>query len=155
MPGYFDQLPIGCDLGLPVASKPRPAAGSLDSGFESASRIDIMKWINFVWGPRAGIIGFFGKCLFFWIFRWDLGSGRVCNALEMAVGFKWTDCPHFEHYESILDNFVDFGHFGVVSDGLTLFSEGPRTNRDCPEGCLLYTSPSPRDMRRTRMPSSA
>ena len=23
------------------------------------------------------------------------------------------------------------------------------------EGCLLYTSPSPRDMRRTRMPSSA
>ena len=24
-----------------------------------------------------------------------------------------------------------------------------------PEGCLLYTSPSPRDMRRSRMPSSA
>ena len=23
------------------------------------------------------------------------------------------------------------------------------------QGCLLYTSPSPRDMRRTRMPSSA
>ena len=25
------------------------------------------------------------------IFQWDLGSGRVCNGLEMAVGFKWTD----------------------------------------------------------------
>ena len=24
-----------------------------------------------------------------------------------------------------------------------------------PSGCLLYTSPSPRDMRRSRMPSSA
>ena len=24
-----------------------------------------------------------------------------------------------------------------------------------PKGCLLYTSPSPRDMRRSRMPSSA
>ena len=27
----------------------------------------------------------------FVIFRWNLGSGRVCNGLEMAVGFKWTD----------------------------------------------------------------
>ena len=26
---------------------------------------------------------------------------------------------------------------------------------DTPNGCLLYTSPSPRDMRRSRMPSSA
>ena len=26
---------------------------------------------------------------------------------------------------------------------------------DLNEGCLLYTSPSPRDMRRSRMPSSA
>ena len=26
---------------------------------------------------------------------------------------------------------------------------------DLKEGCLLYTSPSPRDMRRSRMPSSA
>ena len=32
------------------------AANSLDSGSESDSRIDIMNWINFVWGPRAGII---------------------------------------------------------------------------------------------------
>ena len=27
--------------------------------------------------------------------------------------------------------------------------------RDSPEGCLLYTSPSPRDKRQSRMPSSA
>ena len=26
---------------------------------------------------------------------------------------------------------------------------------ECPYNCLLYTSPSPRDMRRSRMPSSA
>ena len=35
--------------------------------------------------------GIFRKMLIFWIFRWDFGSGRVCNGLEMAVGFKWTD----------------------------------------------------------------
>ena len=33
----------------------------------------------------------FRKLSILGIFRWDLGSGRVCNRLEMAVGFKWTD----------------------------------------------------------------
>ena len=41
---------------------------------------------------------------------------------------------HSDQYESILDHFLDFGHFGVVSDGLTLFPEGPRTFQDRPEG---------------------
>ena len=41
---------------------------------------------------------------------------------------------HFEQYESILDLFLDFGHVGVVSGDLTLFSEGPRTLRKCPKG---------------------
>ena len=41
---------------------------------------------------------------------------------------------HFEPYESIFDDFHDFGHFGVVSGCLTLFPEGPRTLGDCPEG---------------------
>ena len=30
----------------------------------------------------------FRKMSIFGIFRWDLGSGGVCNRLEMAVGFK-------------------------------------------------------------------
>ena len=41
---------------------------------------------------------------------------------------------HFEPSESISVDFHDFGYFGVVSGGLTLFSEGPRTLRDRPEG---------------------
>ena len=41
---------------------------------------------------------------------------------------------HFEPSEFIFDDFHDFGHFGVVSGGLTLFPEGPRTLRDRPEG---------------------
>ena len=32
---------------------------------------------------------------------------------------------------------------------------GTNTNWSAAGGCLLYTSPSPRDMRRSRMPSSA
>ena len=41
---------------------------------------------------------------------------------------------HFEPSESISVGFYDFGHFGVVWDGLMLFPEGPRTLRECPEG---------------------
>ena len=41
---------------------------------------------------------------------------------------------HVEPYGFILDYFCDFGHFAIVSHGLTLFPEGPRTLRDRPEG---------------------
>ena len=39
-----------------------------------------------------------------------------------------------EPYECIFDDFHDFGHFGIVFDGLMLLPEGPRTLRECPEG---------------------
>ena len=35
---------------------------------------------------------------------------------------------------SIFNDFHDFGDFDIIFDGLTLFPEGPRTLRDCPEG---------------------
>ena len=41
---------------------------------------------------------------------------------------------HFEPSESILDDFHDFGHFGIVSGPLTLFPDGPRTLRKCSKG---------------------
>ena len=41
---------------------------------------------------------------------------------------------HFEPSESISVDVHDFDHFGIDSDGLTLFSEGHRTFRNCPEG---------------------
>ena len=49
---------------------------------------------------------------------------------------------------------VDFSSFGEVLEGIfgDLFGGGRRAR---PGGCLLYTSPSPRDKRQSRMPSSA
>ena len=41
---------------------------------------------------------------------------------------------HFDHFESILHDFDDFGHFGIVSGALALFPEGPRTLRKCLKG---------------------
>ena len=69
------------------------------------------------------------------MFRWNLGFGRVCNGLEMAVGFKWTDSqPISRHLGSFFDDFHDFVHFGVDSGRLMLFPEGPWTLRECHEG---------------------
>ena len=54
------------------------------------------------------------------------------------------------------------GQHMTVADKLTKFgmhkidlSDGAVLERGCVYICLLYTSPSPRDMRRSRMPSSA
>ena len=41
---------------------------------------------------------------------------------------------HFDSSGSSFGDFHDFDEFASVSDGLTLFPEGPRTLRDCPEG---------------------
>ena len=41
---------------------------------------------------------------------------------------------HFEPSGSLFDDWHDFDDFASVSDGLTLFPEGPRTLQDCPEG---------------------
>ena len=41
---------------------------------------------------------------------------------------------HFKPSEFIFDDFHDFGHFGIVSGGLTLFPEGPGTLREGREG---------------------
>ena len=61
--------------------------------------------------------------------REGLESIRNGYGLQMD-GFS----THFEQYESILDDFIDFGHFGIVSAALTLFPEGPMTLRKCRKG---------------------
>ena len=47
------------------------------------------------------------------------------------------------------------GHEVVSQKQLGITIEPEETGTTFAENCLLYTSPSPRDMRRSRMPSSA
>ena len=83
----------------------------------SSSRISIRKILIFV---------FFSVGFWVWAGLQSVGNG--CG-LQMD-GFS----AHFEPSRSIFDDFHDFDDFSPVSDGLTLFSEGPRTFRDCLEG---------------------
>ena len=65
--------------------------------------------------PIWGYLDFREK-LNFGISLWDLGSGRVCNGLEMAVGFKWTDS------QPISTNMNPFGMIFMISVILLSFS---------------------------------
>ena len=75
------------------------------------------------------------------------GSGAIgsyIGALLMKNGIKVSLICRGEHLKAI------------QSKGLLMQSAETNTEYFCkPIACLLYTSPSPRDMRRSRMPSSA
>ena len=60
------------------------------------------------------------------------------------------DPKAYAEYVNMVQPTLDafYGEF-LVRGGKATSYEGD------PPGCLLYTSPSPRDMRRSRMPSSA
>ena len=71
----------------------------------------------------------------FWNFPVGFGVWEGLQSIGNGCGLQMDGfSAHFEPSESILDNFSDFVQFGVVSGGLTLFPEGPRTLRECPEG---------------------
>ena len=48
-------------------------------------------------------------------------------------------------------------YLGNIADDYVFLENKSKTQQDCIgiKGCLLYTSPSPRDLARSRMPSSA
>ena len=66
-------------------------------------------------------------------------EGIDCEWQERGLLFVYADHHHFESYEKTNDLLTE--NFGVEAKPLS--------------GCLLYTSPSPRDATLSRMPSSA
>ena len=68
----------------------------------------------------------------------------------LKVEFYENDAPN------TVANFVKLAKEGFY-EGLTFHRVIPEfvVQGGCPQGCLLYTSPSPRDPKTSRMPSSA
>ena len=83
------------------------------------------------------------------IFASDNGKGIDKNK-DTIVFLHGSGLSHIVW--SLSEQFFSNNNFNVLSIDLPGHgnSEGP-----CLKTCLLYTSPSPRDMRRSRMPSSA
>ena len=73
--------------------------------------------------------------LIFVIFPMGFGVWGGLQSIGNGCGLQMDGFSfHFELSDSILHDFHDFGHFAIDSGGLMLFSEGPRTLRDRPEG---------------------
>ena len=72
----------------------------------------------------------------------DLGNFPVGFAVREGLQWMRNGCElqmhrlsaHFELSESVSAAVHDYDNFAIDSDGLTLFSEGHRTFRNCPEG---------------------
>ena len=72
------------------------------------------------------IFGFSGN-VDFWIFPMEFGVWEGLQSIGNGCGFQMDGfSAHFEPSESVFNDFHDFGHFGVVSGGLTLFPEASR-----------------------------
>ena len=77
----------------------------------------------------------FSENVDFWNFPVGFGVWEGLQSIGNGCGLRMDGFSvHFEPAESISVHFHDFGHFALVSKGLTLFPEGPRTLRECPEG---------------------
>ena len=73
-----------------------------------------------------------------------LGQNKITNAKVLIIGMGGLGCPVAEFLTR-----SGVGSLGIVDHDRISLSNIHR------QSCLLYTSPSPRDMRRSRMPSSA
>ena len=86
---------------------------------------------------RPRIFGFcdFSKNVDFGDFPVGFGVWQGLQSIGNGCGLQIGGFSrHFEPYGFILYDFHDFGHFGIVFDGLTLLQVGPRTRQDCPDG---------------------
>ena len=73
-------------------------------------------------------------------------SGEMDNGWSVSAATAFTDAAAL----SSSSVSVTMGSFGTFKGG-----SGCCTHSGSYDGCLLYTSPSPRDKRQSRMPSSA
>ena len=94
-------------------------------------------------------------------FDWLLGNERWQARVAAAKAEGRTDVPDRSGLEEIFDEISpieDFSGSMSLSFRDHRFEETRKTIESCKERdqtCLLYTSPSPRDRTRSRMPSSA
>ena len=114
------------------------------------------------WGVPVPVEGADGKVLYVWL---DAPIGYITSTMEWAekAGAQWEDwwksdeaeLLHFIGKDNIVFHCLIFPILLREHGGYILPSNVPANAFMNLEGCLLYTSPSPRDGLLSRMPSSA
>ena len=114
--------------------------------------VDVAKPIEGQANKQWWIVISISMVLFLWgvgCMIYTISTGIGVWGLNKTVGWAW-DITNFVWW-------IGIGHAGtLISAVLLLFRQKWRMgiNRSA-EACLLYTSPSPRDRQKSRMPSSA
>ena len=97
-----------------------------------------------------------------WGHRTDPAHNAVALANTPVFDKLWASCPHSFLAASGADVGLPDGQVGNsevghmnIGAGRVVQQDLPRLNAAAEDGCLLYTSPSPRDLSTSRMPSSA
>ena len=86
-------------------------------------------------GFRISDFWIFWKMLSFGFFPVGFGVWEGLQSIGNGCGLQMDRfSAHFEPHGSTFEDFHDFYDFEIVSNGLTLFPEGPGTLRDRPEG---------------------
>ena len=88
----------------------------------------------------------------------DLMAGEYVDSIEIVFGSPDTDGDGYNDFDDRFpedpEEWADSDDDGV-GDNSDDFPNDPEETNDADGDCLLYTSPSPRDQRGSRMPSSA
>ena len=74
---------------------------------------------------------------------------------DILDGLSELDEADLKRVKLLVDNKLNIESDVKVSYRTKSIKCGKESCNSCPHGCLLYTSPSPRDKRQSRMPSSA
>ena len=90
----------------------------------------------------------------------DRSGNRIPRQRTFAIGFSFGGGMVYRlmcEASDIIFGFAVVAQPGPFSQQASIYGSGHGSSwsQSCHPACLLYTSPSPRDMRRSRMPSSA
>ena len=89
------------------------------------------------------------------VLKFDRERNRVSLGLKQLGEDPWVSItgryPEGARVQATITNLTDYGCFAEIEEGV----EGLVHVSEMDWTCLLYTSPSPRDQRGSRMPSSA
>ncbi|GAB5798052.1 hypothetical protein JMUB7524_27190 [Staphylococcus aureus] len=101
---------------------------------------------------RQNLAGFIAK-----LFETHPAIAQVAGVMGILGGVFWALMAPIVAISSVLTNVFGLSLFSVTEKILDFVRTSSLVTgaTEALIGCLLYTSPSPRDMRRSRMPSSA
>ena len=86
------------------------------------------------------------------VVNWAMNNGALVGLIALCIAL-FIATPYFLTVANLLNIGIQAATVAILAFGMTFVIV--TAGIDLSVGCLLYTSPSPRDRQKSRMPSSA